>query len=207
MSRLFLLRHGQSVWNKENRFTGFVDVDLSEKGQKEALAAGEVLKGQSFDVVFVSVLKRAEETADIVLSVLGKDDCPRIADAALNERHYGDLQGMNKDEARARFGVEQVHIWRRSYDIAPPGGESLKQTCERVIPYYKSTIEPRLMRGENVLIVAHGNSLRGLLKELEGLNDEEIVGVEIPTGVPISFDIDASGRASNKIIMRPKEIL
>jgi 2,3-bisphosphoglycerate-dependent phosphoglycerate mutase len=207
MSTLILLRHGQSTWNQENRFTGFVDVDLTEKGRQEARAAGRALAGQPFDVIFVSLLKRAEETADLVVEVLNRQDCPRIADAALNERHYGDLQGMNKDEARRKFGIDQVHIWRRSYDVAPPGGESLKDTCDRVIPYYRSTILPRLKRGENVLIVAHGNSLRGLLKDLEGLSDEEIVKVEIPTGVPISFQVDANGNASNKIVMNPKEIL
>lgn len=207
MSRLFLLRHGESVWNKENRFTGFVDVDLSDKGEQEARRAGEVLKGQPVDIVFVSALKRAAHTADIALSAMEHLSCPKVVDAALNERHYGDLQGMNKDEARKQFGVDQVHVWRRSYDVAPPGGESLKQTCERVIPYYRGSILPRLMRGENVLIVAHGNSLRGLLKELEGLSDEEIVNMEIPTGVPISFDVDASGKASNKIIMNTKESL
>jgi 2,3-bisphosphoglycerate-dependent phosphoglycerate mutase len=207
MSTLILLRHGQSTWNQENRFTGFVDVDLTEKGRQEARAAGRALAGQPFDVIFVSALKRAEETADLVVEALNRQDCPRIADAALNERHYGDLQGMNKDEARRKFGIDQVHIWRRSYDVAPPGGESLKDTCDRVIPYYRSTILPRLKRGENVLIVAHGNSLRGLLKDLEGLSDEEIVKVEIPTGVPISFQVDANGNASNKIVMNPKEIL
>lgn len=203
MGRLILLRHGESVWNRENKFTGFVDVDLSEKGENEAKAAGRLLKEQPVDVVFVSALKRAARTADLALAEMGRSDLPRIANAALNERHYGDLQGLNKDETRQRFGVEQVHIWRRSYDIAPPGGESLKQTCERVIPYFKSTILPRLKRGENVLIVAHGNSLRGLLKELEGLDEKQIVDVEIPTGVPIVFQIDTDGQASNKMIMKP----
>jgi 2,3-bisphosphoglycerate-dependent phosphoglycerate mutase len=194
MGRLILLRHGQSVWNQENRFTGFVDVDLSEKGKEEAKAAGEKLRGQHLDVVFVSALKRAIHTADIALEAMGQKDLARVAHAALNERHYGDLQGLNKDEMRKKYGAEQVHIWRRSYDVAPSGGESLKQTCERVIPYFKSAILPRLKRGEDVLIVAHGNSLRGLLKELEGLDEKQIVDVEIPTGVPIVFEIDAQGK-------------
>jgi len=207
MSRLTLLRHGQSVWNQENRFTGFVDVDLSEKGKEEAKSAGALLKDVPVDVVFVSALKRAQHTADLALSVCGKVNLPRVMNAALNERHYGDLQGMNKDEMRKQYGAEQVHIWRRSFDISPPGGESLKQTCERVIPYYKEVILPRLKAGENVLIVAHGNSLRGLLMELEKLSEKEIVDVEIPTGVPISFEIDKNGIAHNKVIMNRKESL
>jgi 2,3-bisphosphoglycerate-dependent phosphoglycerate mutase len=207
MSRLTLLRHGQSVWNQENRFTGFVDVELSELGKKEAQNAGLVLKGMPLDVVFVSALKRAQDTADLALDVCGKKELPRVTNAALNERHYGDLQGLNKDEVRKQYGAEQVHIWRRSFDIAPPGGESLKQTCERVIPYYRQVILPRLKQGENVLIVAHGNSLRGLLMELEKLSEKEIVDVEIPTGVPISFEIDKNGIAHNKVIMNRKENL
>lgn len=207
MSRLILLRHGQSVWNQENRFTGFVDVDLSERGRKEAHDAGLALKGQPIDVVFVSALKRAQETANIALEAIGKENLPRLVDAALNERHYGDLQGLNKDEVRKQYGPEQVHIWRRSFDVAPPGGESLKQTCERVIPYYRASILPRLKKGENVLIVAHGNSLRGLLMELEGLSKTQVVDVEIPTGVPVSFEIDRNGIAHNKVILNPKEIL
>jgi len=208
MSRLILLRHGQSVWNQENRFTGFVDVPLSERGRKEAHDAGLALKGEHIDVVFVSALKRAQETADIALAAIGKDtDLPRVVDAALNERNYGDLQGLNKDEVRKQYGVEQVHIWRRSFDVVPPGGESLKQTCERVIPYYRASVLPRLKNGENVLIVAHGNSLRGLLMELEKLNETQVVDVEIPTGVPISFEIDQNGNAHNKVIMNPQEVI
>lgn len=200
MSKLILLRHGESVWNKENRFTGFVDVVLSEKGVTEARAAGQILRHLPFDIVFTSVLKRAIETANLALNEAHREDCPRVTHAALNERHYGDLQGLNKDEMRAKYGEAQVHEWRRSFDVAPPGGESLKQCCERVIPYYHAEIEPRLKRGENVLIVAHGNSLRGLMKELLGLNATQVVALEIPTGVPISFDIDESGKASHQII-------
>lgn len=207
MSRLILLRHGESVWNKENRFTGFVDVELSDRGRQEAADAGKLLTNQPFDVVYVSALKRAIETADIALKLLAKENCPRVSSAALNERNYGDLQGLNKDETRKKYGAEQVQVWRRSYDVIPPGGESLRQTCERVIPYFKAEILPRLKRGENVLIVAHGNSLRGLIKELEGLDAEGVIHVEIPTGVPISYDIDTKGAASNKIIYDPKELL
>lgn len=206
MSRLILLRHGQSVWNQENRFTGFVDVELSEKGVQEAVLAGRALGNEAVDVVFTSVLKRAIDTADIVLREAHKD-CLRLTSPALNERHYGDLQGLNKDEVRAQYGAEQVHVWRRSYDVAPPGGESLKQTCERVIPYFYSDIAPRLKRGQNVWVVAHGNSLRGLIKELEHLDDKQIVDVEIPTGVPIRYEIDADGKATNKLIYAIQEIL
>lgn len=206
MSRLILLRHGQSVWNKENRFTGFVDVELSEKGKMEAAAAGRALQAETVDVVFTSVLKRAIDTADIALKEARKS-CARVASPALNERHYGNLQGLNKDEVRAEYGAEQVQIWRRSYDVAPPGGESLKQTCERVIPYFYSDIAPRLKRGQNVWVVAHGNSLRGLIKELEHLGDREIVDVEIPTGIPIRYEIDANGNASNKLIYAMQETL
>lgn len=206
MSRLILLRHGQSVWNKENRFTGFADVELSEKGRNEAESAGKILLNEKIDIIFTSVLKRAIATADIAEALLPAAKRPRICNAALNERNYGDLQGLNKDEMRQKFGVSQVAIWRRGFDVSPPGGESLKQTCERVIPYYLEYILPHLKRGKNVLIVAHGNSLRGLMMELEKLDDKAIVNVEIPTGVPISYDIDTNGIAKNKIVYGPKEI-
>ena len=187
MGALILLRHGQSQWNQENRFTGWVDVDLSEKGIQEAKAAGETLKQFHINRVFTSVLKRAIETASIALKVAGQSNVPVIQNIALNERHYGDLQGLNKDDMRQKYGVNQVHIWRRSYDIRPPGGESLKDTCDRVLPYYREVIKPYVLAGETVLVSAHGNSLRGLIKEIDGLSEAEIVDVEVPTGVPIIY--------------------
>lgn len=187
MGTLILLRHGQSQWNQENRFTGWVDVDLSEKGVEEARQAGEILKQFRINRVFTSVLKRAIETASIALEVAGQSSVPMLQNIALNERHYGDLQGLNKDDMRQKYGAEQVHIWRRSYDTRPPGGESLKDTCDRVLPYYRKVIKPYVLAGETVLVSAHGNSLRGLIKEIDGLSEAEIVDVEVPTGVPIIY--------------------
>jgi len=172
MAKLVIVRHGQSLWNKENRFTGWVDIDLSAKGREEAIEAGKKLKNLHFDTAFTSDLKRAQNTLTLILKEIGQENIPVFRDKALNERHYGDLQGMNKDAARERFGPEQVHIWRRSYDVAPPNGESLKDTEERVVPYYQSEIEPLLREGKNVLVVAHGNSLRSLIKYLEHLSPE-----------------------------------
>lgn len=189
MPQLVIIRHGQSEWNKENRFTGWIDVPLSPKGEEEARSAGEKLKGMKFDLGFTSVLQRAIKTYEIAAEVAGIN-IPIEQDKALNERMYGDLQGLNKDECRAKFGAEQVHIWRRSYDIQPPNGEALKNTAERVLPYYHEKIEPQLKAGKNILIVAHGNSLRALMMYLEKLSGEEIVKVEIPTGVPILYDLD-----------------
>ncbi len=190
MAKLVIVRHGQSLWNKENRFTGWVDIDLSAKGREEAIEAGKKLKSLHFDTAFTSDLKRAQNTLALILKEIGQENIPVFRDKALNERHYGDLQGMNKDAARERFGPEQVHIWRRSYDVAPPNGESLKDTEERVVPYYQSEIEPLLREGKNVLVVAHGNSLRSLIKYLEHLSPEEIVKVEIPTGKPKVYELD-----------------
>jgi len=190
MARLIIVRHGQSVWNSENRFTGWVDVDLTEKGKKEAREAGIKLLDYNFDIAFTSDLLRAQKTLDIILKTINQQDIPIIKDEALNERMYGDLQGKNKDEARAEFGADQVHIWRRSYDIAPPNGESLKDTSERVLPYFKSEVLPKLKEGKNVLIAAHGNSLRALIMYLEELSEEEIVKVEIPTGVPKIYEMN-----------------
>ncbi len=190
MAKLVIVRHGQSLWNKENRFTGWVDIDLSAKGREEAIEAGKKLKSLHFDTAFTSDLKRAQNTLTLILKEIGQENIPVFRDKALNERHYGDLQGMNKDAARERFGPEQVHIWRRSYDVAPPNGESLKDTEERVVPYYQSEIEPLLREGKNVLVVAHGNSLRSLIKYLEHLSPEEIVKVEIPTGKPKVYELD-----------------
>jgi 2,3-bisphosphoglycerate-dependent phosphoglycerate mutase len=190
MPKLVLIRHGQSQWNLENKFTGWIDIPLSPQGEEEAREAGKKIKGMKFDKVFTSVLQRAIRTYEIAAQVAGLDHLPVEKDKALNERMYGDLQGLNKDEMRKKFGAEQVHIWRRSYDVAPPGGESLKDTADRVLPYYHQKIEPELKAGKNILVVAHGNSLRALVKHLDKLSGEEIVKVEIPTGVPIVYELD-----------------
>jgi len=189
MPKLVCVRHGQSVWNLQNKFTGWVDVDLTEKGVNEAISAGDKLKGYHFDNAFSSLLKRANRTLDFILEGIGQDDLHVERNENLNERMYGDLQGKNKDEVSAEFGAEQVNIWRRSYDIPPPGGESLKDTRERVIPYYTEHIEPVLRSGKDVIIVAHGNSLRALVMHLEQLSPEEILLKEIPTGTPYIYDL------------------
>lgn len=191
MSKLVIVRHGQSVWNKENKFTGWVDVDLAEKGIEEANRAGELLKDYKFDAAFTSVLKRANRTLDIILEKIGQTDIPITYDEALNERMYGDLQGKNKDEMREEYGEEQVHIWRRSYDVPPPGGESLKDTAERVLPYFEKEIVPMIKKGKNIIISAHGNSLRALIMKLENLTPEEILKTEVPTGVPKVYELDS----------------
>jgi 2,3-bisphosphoglycerate-dependent phosphoglycerate mutase len=198
MNYLILLRHGQSQWNLENRFTGWVDVDLSPKGEEEARHAGELLKKLNVpvDYLFTSVLKRAIRTAEIACQI-ANIQVPMEKDQALNERHYGDLQGLNKAETASKFGEEQVHIWRRSYDVAPPNGESLKDTAERVWPYYDARIEPLLREGKNVLVVAHGNSLRALVMKLDTLTPEEIVKVEIPTGIPLVYEFE-NGKPTKK---------
>lgn len=203
MPYLTLLRHGESQWNLENRFTGWVDVDLTSKGEAEATRAGATLSTIPFDVVFTSVLTRAIRTADIALSEAGRTAIPIFRSEALNERHYGDLQGLNKAETAEKFGADQVHTWRRSYDIAPPNGESLKDTRIRVLPYFDAEIAPRLRNGENVLIVAHGNSLRSLIMLLENLSSEAILGVEIPTGVPITYELDRDLHIVSKTIHAP----
>jgi len=190
MPQLVLIRHGESEWNKQNRFTGWIDIPLSEKGEEEARSAGEKLKGCKFDMVFTSVLQRAIKTYEIAAEIAGLNHLPVEKDQALNERMYGDLQGLNKDECRQKFGAEQVHIWRRSYDTPPPNGESLKDTADRVLPYYNKKIEPMLNEGKDILVVAHGNSLRALIMYLEKLSGEQIVKVEIPTGIPILYDLD-----------------
>jgi 2,3-bisphosphoglycerate-dependent phosphoglycerate mutase len=198
-STLVLLRHGQSEWNQKNIFTGWMDVPLSLLGEEEALWARGVLKRFHFDAVFTSALRRAQDTAKIVLD--GQMPKNYFCAEALNERHYGELQGQDKDEMRRRYGVEQVHIWRRSFDSRPPGGESLHDTCDRVLPYFKSYIEPILRQdGKTILISAHGNSLRALIKYLDDLTDEEIVKVEIPTGVPIVYWFDDNGKILRKTI-------
>jgi 2,3-bisphosphoglycerate-dependent phosphoglycerate mutase len=190
---LVLVRHGQSDWNLKNLFTGWRDVGLTEKGIAEARAAGKRLKarGLHFDVAFTSALVRAQRTLDLVLGEMGETDVTVFKDQALNERDYGDLSGLNKDDARKKWGEEQVRIWRRSYDVAPPGGESLKDTAARVLPYYIQDILPPVLRGDNVIVVAHGNSLRALVMVLERLSPENIVGREIATGVPLIYRLNA----------------
>ena len=212
MIKLVLVRHGQSEWNLSNQFTGWTDVDLSDNGIKEAIEAGKVLKenGYTFDVAYTSVLKRANHTLDLILNELGLD-IPINYSWRLNERHYGALQGLNKQETADKYGDEQVHIWRRSYDVQPPAlednderykemlgkyneyiphTECLKDTVERVIPYWDSDILPSLKEGKKVIIVAHGNSLRGLIKFLDNISDEDIVNLEIPTGNPLVYELD-----------------
>lgn len=194
MAQLVLLRHGESQWNLENRFTGWVDVPLSAKGVEEAKQAGEKLRGFAFDRAFSSVLTRANETLRIVLEVLGQTHIPIEKDKALNERMYGDLQGLNKAETAKKYGDAQVKIWRRSYDVKPPGGESLKDTAERALPYYQKMIKPHLLKGETIIIAAHGNSLRALVMELDQLSKEEVLELNIPTGVPLLYEFDKTGK-------------
>ena len=203
MALLVLLRHGESQWNLENRFTGWVDVPLSPKGEEEARQAGEQLKaaGIRFDLAFTSVLQRATRTLEITLGVLGQSAIPVEQDQALNERHYGDLQGLNKAETAKRFGDEQVHIWRRSYDVAPPGGESLKDTAARTLPYFEAKIFPAVKAGKNVLVSAHGNSLRAVVMYLDQLSREQVLELNLATGVPIVYEIDAEGRVRGKRIL------
>ena len=197
---LVLVRHGQSEWNLKNLFTGWRDVDLTEQGITEAKSAGQKLKvqGLSFDVAFTSALKRAQRTLDLMLAEMGQSKLPVIKDQALNERDYGELSGLNKDDARKKWGEEQVHIWRRSYDVAPPGGESLKDTLARTLPYYVTNILPRVLRGECVLVAAHGNSLRALVMVLEKLTPEGILKREIGTGVPIIYRLNADATVAEK---------
>ena len=198
---LVLVRHGQSEWNLKNLFTGWRDVDLTEKGVAEAREAGRKLKGQGivFDVAFTSALKRAQNTLTLMLEELGQAKLPVIKDQALNERDYGDLSGLNKDDARKKWGEEQVHIWRRSYDIAPPGGESLKDTLARTLPYYITEIQPRVLRGERVLVVAHGNSLRALAMVLDRHTADSITKLNIDTGVPMIYRLNADSTVKSKL--------
>ena len=197
---LVLVRHGESEWNKLNLFTGWKDPDLSPKGVAEAREAGRLLKaeGFTFDVAFTSVLKRAQRTLDIILEEIGQTELAIHKDQRLNERDYGDLSGLNKDEARKKWGERQVHIWRRSYDVAPPGGESLEDTAARVLPYYDARIRPEVEAGRNGLVVAHGNSLRALIMKLEGLSGEEIVARELATGVPMVYRLTREGAVANR---------
>lgn len=201
MAQLVLLRHGESQWNLENRFTGWVDVPLSPKGTEEARQAGEKLRGFTFDRAFTSVLSRANETLRIVLETIGQSTIPIEKDKALNERMYGELQGLNKAETAKKYGDAQVKIWRRSYDVKPPGGESLKDTAERALPYYEKMIRPRLLQGETIIIAAHGNSLRALVMELDQLSKDEVLELNIPTGAPLLYELDESGKVlSNRYL-------
>ena len=192
---LVLVRHGESEWNKLNLFTGWKDPGLTDKGIAEAKAAGRVLKskGYKFDVAFTSDLSRAQRTLTLILDELGQTNLVTHNDQKLNERDYGDLSGLNKDEARKKWGEDQVHIWRRSFDVPPPGGESLKDTAARVLPYYQAEIWPQVKAGRNVLVAAHGNSLRALIMQLEGLSGEQIVARELATGAPIVYRLNADG--------------
>ena len=193
---LVLVRHGQSEWNLKNLFTGWKDPGLTEKGIAEAKAAGERLKRKrlKFDIAYTSVLSRAQHTLDLMLAELGQKGLETVRDQALNERDYGDLTGLNKDEARQKWGEEQVHVWRRSYDVPPPGGESLKDTLARALPYYMVHIQPDVLSGKSVLVSAHGNSLRALIMAIEGLTPEQILKRELETGVPIVYRLKADSR-------------
>ena len=196
---LILIRHGQSEWNALNQFTGWKDPDLTAKGIEEAHNAGRIINNLkiNFDLVFTSALIRAQNTAEIILKEINQP-LSTIKNQALNERNYGDLAGLNKDDARKRWGDEQVHIWRRSYDIPPPGGESLKDTGERVLPFFTKEILPHVCEGKNVLVAAHGNSLRSLIKFLDNISNEDIVKLEIPTGAPIHYVINEDGSVKSK---------
>lgn len=200
---LVLVRHGQSEWNKKNLFTGWRDVELTDQGRTEAAEAGRLMKaaGLEFDVAYTSGLKRAQETNKLALGELGQSDLPVVENEALNERDYGDLAGLNKDDAREKWGEEQVHIWRRSFDVPPPGGESLKMTADRVLPYFEAEIMPKVLSGTRVLVAAHGNSLRALVMRLDDLGPDEIVEVNIATGVPIAYELDDSGKVLSKKVL------
>lgn len=197
---LVLVRHGQSEWNRKNLFTGWKDVDLTEKGVAEARRAGEMLKtaGHHFDMAYTSKLIRAQKTLTLMLEELGQSNLETIEDVALNERDYGDLVGLNKDDAREKWGDEQVHIWRRSYDTPPPGGESLKDTAERVLPYFSANIMPEVLAGKNVIVAAHGNSLRAIIMQLDGISKEEITRLNLATGVPMIYRLNADGSVADK---------
>lgn len=201
MAKLVLIRHGESQWNLENRFTGWIDVPLTDKGRVEARRAGEKIRDIRFDKAYTSVLQRAIETLEIVLKVIGQEQLPVERDQALNERHYGDLQGLNKAETAEKFGKEQVHQWRRSYDIAPPGGESLKDTAARTMPYFESHIVPDVRAGKNVLVSAHGNSLRSIVMHLDKLTREQVLELNLATGVPIVYEMGPELQILSKRIL------
>src|SRR3989338_5043596 len=198
MPTLVLIRHGESQWNLENSFTGWIDVPLTNKGREEARKGGEKIKQIKFDKAYTSVLQRAIETLSIILQVIGQEKIPIEKDQALNERHDGDLQGLNKAETAKKYGDEQVHIWRRSYDIAPPGGESLKDTAARTLPYFESKIIPDLKAGKNILVSAHGNSLRSIVMHLDKLTKEQVLELNLGTGVPIIYEFDSNFKIHSK---------
>jgi len=203
---LVLVRHGQSEWNLLNLFTGWKNPSLTEKGREEALTGAKALKKNGYDhydIAFTSDLSRAQQTLEIILKEIGQTGLETVKDVALNERDYGDLVGMNKDDARKKFGEEQVHQWRRSYDIPPPGGESLEMTAARTLPYFKEKILPQVMEGKNVLIAAHGNSLRSIIMDLDNLSREEVLKLELATGVPIVFKLNEEGKTLEKTILTP----
>jgi len=197
---LVLIRHGQSEWNVKNLFTGWTDVHLTEKGIEEAKVAGARMKkrGYKFDMAYTSHLARAWNTLILILDEIGQEGLPTIAHKALNERDYGDLAGLNKDDARKKWGDEQVHIWRRSFDTRPPGGESLKDTADRVLPYFEEEVMPRMQNGENVLIAAHGNSLRALIMHLDKLAPDEVTKLVLPTGSPVIYQFNEDGSVASK---------
>ena len=198
---LILVRHGQSEWNSKNLFTGWKDPGLTELGVREAKDAGKLIadKGILFDLMYTSMLTRAQKTGDLILQEMRHPEITIIKNEALNERNYGSLAGLNKDDARKKWGDDQVHIWRRSFDIPPPDGESLKDTAERVLPYFKSEIMPKVIEGSSILIAAHGNSLRSLIMDLDSISSEEIVNLEIPTGAPIQYIFNEDGSINKKI--------
>jgi len=200
---LVLVRHGQSEWNLQNLFTGWRDPGLTDQGHEEAIAAGKRLKaeGLTFDIAFTSALQRAQVTCQHILDEMGQNNTPVIRDAALNERDYGELSGLNKDDARQKWGEDQVHIWRRSYDVPPPGGESLRDTGARVWPYYIHNIQPHVLRGDTVLVAAHGNSLRALMMALEGLSSQDIINRELATGVPVVYQLHADSTIAAKKVL------
>lgn len=200
---LVLVRHGQSEWNAKNLFTGWKDVDLTQQGINEAINAGEMLKtaGQQFDIAYTSNLIRAQKTLELILGELGQGDLETIRNIALNERDYGDLVGLNKDDARKKWGDEQVHIWRRSYDTPPPGGESLKDTAERTLPYFEASIMPDVLEGKNVIVAAHGNSLRAIIMKLDNLSRDEVTQLNLATGVPIIYRFNEEGSVAQKKVL------
>ncbi|HZN91772.1 MAG TPA: 2,3-bisphosphoglycerate-dependent phosphoglycerate mutase, partial [Myxococcales bacterium] len=199
MSKLVLIRHGQSLWNLENRFTGWIDVPLTDRGRAEARRAGQLISDLKFDVAYTSALTRAQETLELVLETAGQRP-PIIRDQALNERHYGDLSGLNKADTAKRYGDEQVKLWRRSYDVAPPNGESLELTARRTLPFYDRAIAGDLRQGKNVLVVAHGNSNRSIVMKLDNLTREQVVALELGTGVPLVYEIAGDGSVVSKEI-------
>ena len=205
---LILVRHGQSEWNAKNLFTGWKDPGLTDQGVSEAKNAGKLILEQKieFDVMYTSMLSRAQKTGDIILGILNHKEIPIIKNEALNERHYGSLAGLNKDDARKKWGEEQVHIWRRSFDMPPPDGESLKDTADRVLPYFETEIMPKVISGSSILITAHGNSLRALIMKLDSISPEDIVKLEIPTGAPIQYEFTPDGIVDKKTNLYEKQL-